>query len=146
MSDFVLQTEWRVAADPDAVFAALVDFEAYPTWWPEVTSTRWLDDGLGEMRCRAKLSYELVFRVRRVTEDASERVLRAELEGDLIGTSAWQVRADGDASVAVFDQAVDVRKRLMRVAATLGRSALRRNLEAMMRGGEQGLRRLLEKE
>jgi ribosome-associated toxin RatA of RatAB toxin-antitoxin module len=144
MSDFVFQTEWRVAADPDAVYAALADFEAYPSWWPQVTSARWLEDGLGEMRCRAKLPYELVFRTRRVTDDAVQRVLRAELEGDLTGTSCWQVHADRTGTVAVFDQAVDVRRRLMRLAVTVGRPALRRNQEAMMRGGEQGLRRLLE--
>ena len=127
MSDFEFHSEWQVAADPDAVYEALADVEAYPSWWPQVTSARWLDDGFGEMRCRAKLPYDLVFRARWVVEDPGNRVLKAELEGDLIGTSQWQIERDGAGTVAVFDQAVDVRKRLMRLAATVGRPALRFN-------------------
>ncbi|HZZ95401.1 MAG TPA: SRPBCC family protein [Jatrophihabitantaceae bacterium] len=144
MTDFEFHSEWRVAADPDAVYQALVDVAAYPSWWPQVTSARWLDDGFGEMRCRAKLPYDLTFRARWVVEDPDNRVLKAELEGDLIGSSQWQIEADGAGTHAVFDQAVDVRKRLMRLAVTVGRPALRFNQESMMRGGERGLRGLLE--
>jgi hypothetical protein len=145
MSDFVFHSEWRVAADPDAVYTALANVEAYPSWWPQVKSARWLDDGFGEMRCRAKLPRDLVFRARWVVEDPDNRELKAELEGDLIGSSQWQIEPDGAGTVAVFDQAVDVRRRLLRLAATVGRPALRFNQEAMMRGGEKGLRGLLER-
>ena len=78
-----------------------------------------------------------------MVEDPSARLLKAELEGDLIGSSQWRISPDGSGTVAVFDQAVDVRKRLMRLAVTVGRPALRFNQESMMRGGEKGLRRLL---
>jgi uncharacterized protein YndB with AHSA1/START domain len=143
MSDFAFHNEWRVGASPDEVYRALADIEAYPSWWPQVRAARWLPDGRGELRCRGRLPFELTFRARWVTEDEAGHVLEAELDGDLRGTSRWTVRADGDGALAVFDQAVDVRKGLLRLAAIAGRPALRRNHEAMMAGGEKGLRALL---
>ena len=53
--------------------------------------------------------------------------------------------ADGDGSVAVFDEEVDVRTRLMRLASVVGKPALRVNQQAMMRGGERGLQRHLSR-
>jgi uncharacterized protein YndB with AHSA1/START domain len=144
VTDFEFHNEWHIAADPDAVYAALADVEAYPSWWPQVTSARWVADGVGEMKCRATLPYDITFRARWVVEDPAGRELRAEIEGDLIGNSSWSVRPDGNGTVAVFDQAVDIRNRLMRMAAMVGKRALRRNQDAMMRGGENGLKSLLE--
>ena len=45
--------------------------------------------------------------------------------------------------MAVFDEEVDVRKRLVRAAGRLARPALRFNHDLMMRAGEKGLRRKL---
>jgi ribosome-associated toxin RatA of RatAB toxin-antitoxin module len=143
VSDFEFHNEWRIAADPDAVYAALADVVAYPSWWPQVKSAKWLSDGFGELRCRATLPYDLKFRARWVVEDPERRELKAELQGDLIGTSSWTVRPDREVTVAVFDEAVNVRNRLMRLAAAVGKPALRRNQDAMMRGGEKGLQALL---
>lgn len=144
MSEYTFRSEWHVAADPDAVYAALVDVAAYPQWWPQVVGARWLDEGSGEVRCRSLLPYELVFVVHREVEDPVGRVLRARVDGDLSGTSQWTVRANDWGTVAVFEEEVDVHKRLMRAAGILARPALRFNHDRMMRSGEKGLRRLLE--
>jgi uncharacterized protein YndB with AHSA1/START domain len=143
VSEYVFRTEWRLRAAPDAVYAALADVAAYPQWWPQVVGARWLDDASGEIRCRSLLPYDLVFVARREVEDPDARVLLAELTGDLTGRSQWTVHEDGAGTLAVFDEEVDVRKRLVRLIGRLGRPALRFNHDAMMRAGEKGLRRFL---
>jgi Polyketide cyclase / dehydrase and lipid transport len=137
---YVFRSAWRLQADPDAVYAALVDVASYPLWWHQVRSARWLDDKSGEIRCRSLLPYDLVFVVRREIEDPVTRVLKAQIDGDLAGTSQWTVTADGCGALAVFDEDVVVRKSLVRVAGRLARPALRFNHDLMMRSGERGLR------
>lgn len=142
-AEYVFRSEWRIDADPDDVYTALQDVESYPTWWPQVVAARWLDGDSGEVRCRSLLPYELAFVVHRDIEDPLTRVLRARMDGDLAGFSQWTVSARDDGSVAVFDEEVDVRKRLVRAAGRFARPALRFNHDVMMRSGERGLRRKL---
>ncbi|MGH8860180.1 MAG: SRPBCC family protein [Jatrophihabitantaceae bacterium] len=143
MSEYVFRSVWRVAADPDAVFAALADVGAYPKWWPQVVGARQIDDTCGELRCRSLLPYVLTFVAHREIEDPVARILQARLDGDLAGTSQWTVSADGAGTIAVFDEHVDVRKSLVRAAGRLARPALRFNHDLMMRAGERGLRHWL---
>jgi ribosome-associated toxin RatA of RatAB toxin-antitoxin module len=143
MSEYTFRSEWRIDADPDEVYATLQDVESYPSWWPQVVGAKWLGDDSGEVRCRSLLPYELSFVIHREVEDPDAHVLRARLDGDLAGFSQWTVTARDGASVAVFDEEVDVRKRLVRAAGRLARPALRFNHDLMMRAGEKGLRRKL---
>lgn len=138
------RSEWHVDADPDAVYAVLLDAASYPSWWPQVRETRQLDDTSGEVRCRSMLPYDLVFVVRRETEDPVARVLRATLTGDLNGTSQWTVQPGEDGgTVAIFDEDVTVGKPLVRAAGLLARPALKFNHGLMMRAGEHGLQKHL---
>jgi hypothetical protein len=140
---YTFRSQWRIAAGPDRVYAALADVAAYPSWWPEVHEARLLDDGAGELRCRSLLPYDLVFVARREIEDAQRRILRASLSGDLTGTSQWTISGDDGATTAVFDEDVVVGKALIRLVGPLARPALRFNHDRMMRAGERGLRRHL---
>jgi hypothetical protein len=142
---YAFRTEWHVAAEPDEVYAALHDVANYPAWWPQVRSVRQLDETSGELRCRSLLPYDLVFVVSREVEDAQGRILTARLMGDLDGSSRWTIRAHGSGSVAVFDEDVVVRKPLVRAAGLIARPALRFNHDLMMRDGERGLRRHLQR-
>jgi hypothetical protein len=146
MSDpqYVFRSEWRIDAGADSVYKTLQDVSNYPTWWPQVVAARWIDDDSGEVRCRSLLPYDLIFVVHREVEDPQARVLRARLDGDLAGVSQWTVtERDDGSSLAVFDEEVDVRKRLVRAAGRLVRPALRFNHDLMMRSGEKGLRKHL---
>jgi ribosome-associated toxin RatA of RatAB toxin-antitoxin module len=135
---YVFHTSWHLDAHPDEVYAALHDVARYPEWWPQVRSVRAIDEVTGELRCRSMLPYDLVFVVTRETEDPVARVLAARQTGDLEGTSRWTITADDSGSVAVFDEDVVVRKALVR-------AALRFNHDLMMRDGERGLRRYLQR-
>jgi len=138
-------SEWRIAADPDRVYATLADVATYPSWWPQVQAARQLDEVSGELRCRSMLPYDLVFVIRREVEDAERRILRATLDGDLAGSSQWTITPDGAATLAVFDEDVLVRKALIKLAGVLARPALRFNHDRMMRAGERGLREHLSR-
>lgn len=137
------RTEWHVDADADRVYAALADVTEYPSWWPEVRATHELDAGIGEIRCRSMLPYDLTFVASREIEDPVARVLRAHLTGDLIGTSEWTIAPNGAGTLAVFDEDVRVGKAAVRAAGRLARPILRYNHGRMMRSGERGLRRHL---
>lgn len=137
---YVFRSVWRLPAAPERVYETLADVASYPRWWPQVRSTRRIDDVSGELTCRSLLPYDLTFVMRREIEDAQARVLRARMDGDLIGTSQWTVSADGDGSQAVFDEAVDVGIGSLRAAGRLFGPVLRLNHDHMMRSGEKGLR------
>lgn len=137
---YVFHTTWRLRHDADAVYAALADVAAYPSWWPQVRAARQLDDGVGELRCRSLLPYELTFVMRREVEDPAQRLLTARLEGDLTGTSSWTVTPHGSGCSAVFDEEVEVGTGGLRAAGRIARPALRFNHDLMMRSGQRGLR------
>lgn len=155
VGEFRFRSRWRLPAAPDTVYAVLADVEGYPRWWPQIRSARALGDGAGELTCRSLLPYDLTFAMRRELEDPIRRVLRARLDGDLIGISQWTVDEDGsaEASIATFDEEVDVaaaarpgsRGGLVRAAGRLARPALRYNHDHMMRSGERGLRQHLSR-
>lgn len=143
---YVFHSEWRLPADPDAVYAVLRDVQGYPAWWPQVRSVRQLDATRGELRCRSLLPYDLVFEIDREIEDPDARVLAARQCGDLEGTSRWTITAAAQGTVgavAAFDEDVVVRKALVRRLGVIARPILRANHELMMRDGERGLRRHL---
>jgi uncharacterized protein YndB with AHSA1/START domain len=140
MTTYVFRSEWHLPAAPEVVYGVLSDVESYPRWWPQVRRTRRIDDLSGELTCRSLLPYDVVFRMHREVEDPDSRVLRARMEGDLSGTSQWTITPDGEGSVAVFDENVQVGKGMLRAAGRLLRPVLRFNHDLMMRAGEKGLR------
>lgn len=137
---YVFRSQWRIPAPPDQVYAALQDVAGYPGWWPEVRETVQLDELSGRVRCRSLLPYDLTMVLTREVEDPVGRVLRARLAGDLNGVSTWTITADGNGSVAVFDEDVSVGKAAVRAAGRLARPVLKYNHDRMMRSGERGLR------
>jgi uncharacterized protein YndB with AHSA1/START domain len=137
---FVFRSTWTVSATPQRVYDVLADVESYPQWWPQVRRARRLGESSGELTCRSLLPYDVVFRMFQELEDPESLVLRARMEGDLSGTSQWTITADGDGSVAVFDENVEVGKGMLRAAGRLFRPALKFNHDLMMRAGEKGLR------
>jgi len=143
MSSYVFRSEWRLTASPQRVYELLADVETYPSWWPQVRRARRIDDVSGELTCRSLLPYDVEFVMRRVVEDPVGLVLRAELTGDLNGTSQWTITPAGKSAeaetVAVFDEDVAVGSGALRAASRLMRPALRFNHDLMMRSGERGL-------
>ncbi len=145
MGSYHFTSRWRISAPVESVYDTLADVEGYPTWWPQVRSTRRLDDASGEITCRSLLPYELVFVAHRDIEDAERHVLQARLTGDFEGWSRWSVGIEREQTIVGFEQEVEVHRTLVRRAGLFARPALRFNHDLMMREGERGLRRHLQR-
>ncbi|BBA96053.1 hypothetical protein RVR_1179 [Actinacidiphila reveromycinica] len=140
-SHYRFRSSWRLDEQPDAVYRVLERPDRYPDWWPQVREVRQTDDVSGVLRFRSALPYDLVVAARSTRQDPGARVLEAALSGDLDGWVRWTVQPTPDhGSRIVFEQAVTVHKRLMRLLAVPCRPLFRANHAAMMRSCRRGLR------
>ncbi|SFX49107.1 SRPBCC family protein [Streptomyces atratus] len=135
---------WDLPAPPDAVYEILGRADDYPRWWPQVREVTSVDGTSGTTRIRSFLPYDLVMTVRERRRDPRAGVIEATLGGDLDGWVRWTVTPHGGGSRAVYEQEVDVRRRLMRLLAVPGRPVFRANHALMMRAGRRGLVARLE--
>lgn len=147
--DFRFRSSWRIAAEPEAVHAALVDVAAYSSWWPSVVESR-VDEsdasrpGSGRISMRGPLPCTL--RVRLTQMGAPDGVLAARIRGDLLGWCSWHVSPTNDGGTSVvFQQHVILQRRSLQAIARVATRRLRANHAAVMRSGEAGLRALLER-
>ena len=106
------RTQWSLPAKPTAVYDVLEQAEDYPRWWPQV---------------------------REVRRDREAGVLEIAMTGDLDGWARWTITADGDGSLARYDQVTEVHKPLLRRFAVPGRPVFLANHRLMMRAGRRGL-------
>jgi hypothetical protein len=136
---------WTVPVDFDATFQALRDLPSYARWWPEVKSVIPVSEQRAVVLIMGMLPYALEFLMEAEVDDPSSGVLRAGLSGDLEGFSSWTVKPGVDGCRLVYDQEVEVTKRLLRVLAPVARPFFKLNHRVMMRRGERGLRAHLAK-
>ncbi len=127
----------------DATFSALKDLRTYAKWWPEVKSVIPVSEEKAVLLIMGLLPYALEFLMEKLTEDPEAGVLSAQMTGDLIGFSSFKVQPEGDGCRLIYDQEVDVSKRLLRILAPVARPIFRLNHRLMMHRGEKGLREFL---
>lgn len=151
-SDFRFASTWTVGATPERVLDVLRDVETWPNWWPQVRAVQPHDDRSGLLIIRSLLP--LTLRVTVTAEIDSPELLKARLDGDLIGWTQFAIRpsAGGDspyASASAYDvgtvieysQVARIGKRGWAQAARFAKPVLVANHIAMMRAGRNGLRR-----
>lgn len=80
--------EWRLPADPDAVFHVLADTDGYPQWWPNVQRA---DDTAEQHFRRALVTGDVTVSLSRSVMDAERRILVLRLTGQICGTERWEV-------------------------------------------------------
>lgn len=141
---YVFRSKWIVPAPAATVFDTLAALDKYPQWWPQVRSTRPIDDDTCEIEVRSHLPYSLRMTAHHSRRDAAAGVLEARLTGDLIGKSRWTMAPtpDGTGTVLEFGEEVEMIRPLLR-RLSFARPAFRANHSVMMRSGERGLRRHL---
>ncbi|MCT9092121.1 polyketide cyclase [Streptomyces sp. ASQP_92] len=137
---------WDLASPPGAVYAVLERVEEYPRWWREVREVHRVDERTATTRFRSLVPYDLCVTARESRRDPAGLVLEAALSGDLEGWARWTLFGHRGGTRAVYEQAVEVRKPLMRRLAVPGRPVFRANHALMMRSGLRGLRRRLDEE
>ncbi len=128
----------------EKTYSVIRDLSTYPRWWPEVRRVDPIDPDRAEVTITALLPYSLRFIMEREADDLASGRLVASMNGDLEGTSSWNVAVDDDGSTTMlFEEDVRANKRLLRVLAPIARPAFVLNHSIMMRRGEAGLRRYL---
>ncbi len=132
---------WTVRARADAVFAALVDVERYPVWWPDVRAVQRQDGDSGDLVVRSVLPVGLRLRLKRAEEDPLAGAMRVAISGDLEGYCAARVDERRGRTVVRIEQDVVLCKRSLLPFEPVLKPALRANHAAMMWRGERGLRR-----
>jgi hypothetical protein len=148
---FDLVSQWRIHAPVDRVWAALTDPASWPRWWPYVRDVRTLHeggpDGLGSVRridWATRLPYRVVIEVEAV-ESVRHQRLRGRSRGQLDGEGLWLLRAQDGFTDVTYVWRVRLIKRWMRSLAPVLAPVFRWNHDGVMRAGEAGLRRHLER-
>jgi hypothetical protein len=129
-----------VPADFETTFAALRDLPSYAQWWPEVKSVIPVYEDRAVVLIMGMLPYALEFLMEAEIADESTGTLRAGLSGDLEGFSSWVVKPEDGGCRLIYNQEVEVTKKLLRVLAPIARPLFRLNHHVMMSRGEKGLR------
>lgn len=148
---FDLVSHWHLRAPVERVWAALVEPEGWPRWWPYVQAVQTLRagaaDGTGSLRrihWRTRLPYHVTIEVEALEVLRPQR-LRGRSRGELLGEGLWLLRAAADGGTDVtYVWRVQVARPWMRVLAPLLAPLFRWNHDGVMRAGEAGLRRWLE--
>jgi hypothetical protein len=130
---------WIVPAPTEATFAVLADLPRYPRWWPQVRLVERIDEDRARLCIRSVLPYTLRIELRRKRVDRHAGLLEAALDGDLVGSSRWIVRASPSGSSVRFDERVELAGSWLPKLEPLARPAFIVNHALMMRAGRLGL-------
>jgi uncharacterized protein YndB with AHSA1/START domain len=148
-ADFVLVSNWRIAAPRERVWEALKHPTEWPSWWPFVKAVDELDagdaDGVGA-RYRFHWASRLPYSIRLLTtvvEIVKPTRISARAEGDLRGTGTWVLRERDGATMVEYTWSVDLDRAWMRALLPVLRPAFAWNHNAVMAAGETGLSRHL---
>jgi len=134
-----------VRAPRDQVHAVLVDLEYYCDWWMQVRGVARIDDDTALLVCRSALPYDLELVLTAVSREAD--LLEVQIEGPICGYARYHlVETVPGVTSLHFEQEVRAESRLMVLASYVARPLLVWNHHRMMRGSEQGLRALLERQ
>jgi hypothetical protein len=149
MSDrgrFAFLDEWRLAADAEAVWAAVRDVEGWPDWWPSVrsvvpvigrTSPTW------EFRFRTRLPYDMAFAAE-LNRDDSLMVAEAEVNGRIAGSGRCAATAIDRGTLVRFDWWVRPQLAWMRAVAPVARPVFGWNHRSLMAEGARSLAQRLD--
>lgn len=139
LDHYRFRSVWHLDAPTADVYGVLEQLGDYPAWWPEVRRAEPTSEHTFELTCRSILPYDLVFATTQERRDPAAGVLQATMAGDLDGWSRWTITPARTGTIAVFEEEVDVTKRLLQVTAPVARPAFWANHWLMMRHGRTGL-------
>lgn len=148
-TDFVLVSNWQIAAPRERVWQALKHPREWPRWWSFVRSVEELDAGDAEgigARYNFHWASRLPYSIRlltTVTQSRTYELISAQAEGDLRGVGVWRLRERNGTTYVEYTWSVDLDRRWMRALLPVLRPAFAWNHNAVMAAGETGLVRHL---
>jgi len=132
-----------------AVWDAILQAEAWPSWWTGLERVVTLEhgdaSGLGTRRrctCKSVLPYRLTF-VTRVTRVEPLRLLEGQVDGELEGVGCCRFGSSQGLTTVRYDWRVRTTGPWMNLLAPLARPLFRWNHDAIMQAGGIGLARHL---
>lgn len=148
-NSYHLVTRWQLDAPLQAVWDAIYDAEAWPSWWQGVVSVETLERGDSAGRgarqrfvWKSVLPYRVTFATR-VSRVEPLRLLEGWVEGELEGVGCWRFSREAGLTTVCFDWQVRTTRAWMNVLSPLARSIFLWNHNVLMRAGGQGLARHL---
>ena len=148
-TDFVLVSNWQIAAPRERVWQALKHPLQWPRWWSFVRGVDELeagdDDGVGaryNFHWASRLPYSIRL-LTTVTESRKHELIAAKAEGDLRGVGVWHLRERDGNTFVEYTWSVDLDRGWMRATLPILRPAFAWNHNAVMAAGESGLTRHL---
>lgn len=149
MARYEFLTTWLLRAPREAVWDAIQDTAAWPTWWRGVESVEELDGGDGarvgsryRVRWRSFVPYSIQFdfEVERVELPV---LMSGRATGDLDGTGTWRLYEQDGVTAVTYDWRVSTTKPWMNLVAPLARPVFEWNHDWVMARGGEGLARRL---
>ncbi len=149
MANYHFDSTWVVEAPVLNAFDTLRDYEAHPTWWRYVRSTRRAEPRNGSIAVRyeiqSPLLYSLSFDVE--LEDALRpHLIVTRASGDLSGSGEWLLGESDGVTTIHHRWNVATTKVWMNAVAPLGRPPFRWAHDRIMEDGARGLADVLDAE
>ena len=143
---FAFVARWELSAPRQYVWDALVDFNAWPVWWPGlekvIETIHGDEDGIGQKATavwRGPVGYSLKMAI-----EAVERVhpdyLRGVATGDVVGEGTWTLGTTTDDWTSIeFDWNVRANRKWMEFLAPVARPLFVSSHDHVMKEGAEGL-------
>ena len=149
MTRYRFLTTWVLESPVGPVWDAIYDTDSWPGWWPGVTRVVELvprgPDGVGGLSrftFRSRLPYDLEFDMRS-TRVERPHLMEGSATGELDGVGRWRFFEGAGTTAVTYEWNVGTTRRWMNAIAPLARPAFAWNHNHVMRGGGEGLARLL---
>jgi len=149
MANYHFQTIWDIPASRPEVWQAILETEAWPSWWKGVQTVVVLtpgdENGIGARRrfvWRSKLPYTLSFDMEVTRIEPMSRI-EGRASGELEGTGIWGFEDTGAHVRIQYDWDVGTTRWWMNLLAPIARPMFAWNHDFVMNNGQEGLLKLL---
>jgi uncharacterized protein YndB with AHSA1/START domain len=146
---YELLSTWLLQAPRGAVWEAIEDASAWPSWWRGVVSAERVGDGDADgvgrryrVRWRSAVPYAIGFEFE-VLETEAPGYMTGRAVGELEGTGTWRLFEEHGVTAVTYDWRVRTTRAWMNLVAPLARPVFEWNhCWVMARGGEGLAQRL----
>ena len=149
MAEYHFVTTWRLAAPIEQVWAAIVDYQSWPSWWASIASAKQIAPGdrngtgeIADITFRTRLPYRVRFMIT-TTKMQPPFQLDGRAAGELEGEGRWRLTSENGGTTVQYYWDVRTTRWWMNLLAPVLRPAFEWNHDQVMAAGGRGLRRHL---